>query len=486
MKKALGFLTFLAFSSIAFSQMPACTGGDPDCILCYGDLENFTSSTDLEQGLSNGVYSGYGAHSLTLEQPGNSNPTQHLAVTSCPDGTLNYSNVMTFPLKSPLHPCKSGTFEVDYTNEPDVSGSSTIEQSRIRVYFFENDVATNCANSEFLACGGGGNYDMIEIELTPAMQGNWNNAVGSYQNNTAHTYNYILVEYIAFNNSHPICKTLYMDDFSFCTDPYSESINLTAKQGTFCKAAEVVSTKISLSHNLCMLNMSNVTWSVVSGDFSSIQTIATNYIWVLPNQTTTYQVSVTTPSGAVLTDQITIYVGAHAGVIVPSTTNPPANSSFWLTLTNYNGTSVVWEKSTRLPWGGWTVFTQIAGGPLPATATIYDTYTGVQVKYRAIVRCGGTSAVSGIVTIGTVKKKSLHKEASEISVYPNPAENVLNVVSPDGSGSFDLTQMNGQLIRSGELEGQIQTIDVSTLTSGVYLLVVKTSGGTHIEKFVKK
>ena len=481
-------LCLLLSSAIAFCQMPTCTGGNSSSIVCYGDFENFTSSIGLNSGLINGVYSGSGTPvSTSLNTNLNSNPTNFVTLTSCPNSGVNLTYVLTFPLKSPLYPCASGNFSFNYSDEPDASILPNVDQSRVRVYFFENDLPTVCANLEFMSCGGSGNYDLLEFELFPTTGDVWQQLSVSYQNNTADTYNYVAIEYIAMNGTLDLCRTVNLDNINFLSDPISEEISLTGIQGIYCKADEVQSTKIQLNHNFCQLSAGDIQWSVVTGDFNSIQTSGVNndFIWVLPTTTTVYQVTVTTPTGNVLTSQFTVYVGAHAGTIVPSTYSPPNNTSFLLTLTGYNGGFVTWQKSTRLASGAWTPFVTIQAGALPALETIWDTYTGRQSKYRAIVRCGTTSSTSEIVTIGKGKSKSQDLTSinnTEHKIFPNPTTDYLNV-NAEITG-YKIYDLNGNLIKQEDAV-LLKKIDVSNVAKGFYMIEIDSKLGQSIHRFIK-
>lgn len=89
-----------------------------------------------------------------------------------------------------------------------------------------------------------------------------------------------------------------------------------------------------------------------------------------------------------------------------------------------------------------------------------------------------------IVSVGKMDR------ASALSVYPNPAIDVLHVILPDAQ--MDLLQIKdilGRTVHSQELEGRTGTIkiDLSGLTQGVYFVTVDGKGDTMgLSKFIKK
>ena len=76
----------------------------------------------------------------------------------------------------------------------------------------------------------------------------------------------------------------------------------------------------------------------------------------------------------------------------------------------------------------------------------------------------------------------------DISIYPNPATTVLNLYST-GISDFELSilDITGKVIKSDRMSDQRFTIDVSDLSSGVYMLrLVSHDGASKVVKFVKR
>ncbi len=74
---------------------------------------------------------------------------------------------------------------------------------------------------------------------------------------------------------------------------------------------------------------------------------------------------------------------------------------------------------------------------------------------------------------------------ADIQLFPNPSTRFINIVSDDHS-SFEIVNMQGQLMLSGSLDRQDQ-VQVESLAKGTYILRIKTDKGLIGEKqFVKK
>ncbi|QBZ98258.1 T9SS type A sorting domain-containing protein [Flavobacterium sangjuense] len=75
-------------------------------------------------------------------------------------------------------------------------------------------------------------------------------------------------------------------------------------------------------------------------------------------------------------------------------------------------------------------------------------------------------------------------EADTVFVYPNPTNGILNIVSKVSIETIGLFNQLGQLVLSGK---NVSTIDVSSLSQGVYLMTLKDiSGTTSTKRIVKK
>jgi len=82
-----------------------------------------------------------------------------------------------------------------------------------------------------------------------------------------------------------------------------------------------------------------------------------------------------------------------------------------------------------------------------------------------------------------VNTESVEENETIFSIYPNPAENVLNIVS---NGQFEYQMINsiGQVVMSGSANGDTQ-LNVNGL-NGMYILKVVADGNTTVRKVVVK
>lgn len=93
---------------------------------------------------------------------------------------------------------------------------------------------------------------------------------------------------------------------------------------------------------------------------------------------------------------------------------------------------------------------------------------------------------SALAPIAIQPENKLNAENSETSVtlYPNPVSNTLYLKSADQIQSVTIYNISGSLVFTKK--GNLEDIDVSGLSGGVYFIKVKTQTGTHSHKFIKK
>jgi hypothetical protein len=73
-----------------------------------------------------------------------------------------------------------------------------------------------------------------------------------------------------------------------------------------------------------------------------------------------------------------------------------------------------------------------------------------------------------------------------VSLSPNPAKSVLNISITNSSAkfNFEIADMNGRVVRSGIISNQSNTVDISALSKGVYLVKLRTDNEVYTEKLI--
>ncbi len=77
----------------------------------------------------------------------------------------------------------------------------------------------------------------------------------------------------------------------------------------------------------------------------------------------------------------------------------------------------------------------------------------------------------------------------EISLFPNPATDILNITSSETISEIEIVNVMGQVVRRIEVNSDNAVCDVNELTSGVYVVRIRTlrqAQGAALRKFVKE
>lgn len=155
---------------------------------------------------------------------------------------------------------------------------------------------------------------------------------------------------------------------------------------------------------------------------------------------------------------------------------------------------------------GETVFTKTASTAstatgsitIPATATLGTTRLRVSMKYNGIpTSCESFSygqvedysiniTASGPVAVQEIAGGLVETvETSSFALYPNPVGGELNVSFANSEGySFRIINTLGQQLKTGQLSGNL--VDVSNLSTGIYIIELNKGDKRIVKKFVKK
>jgi hypothetical protein len=95
-----------------------------------------------------------------------------------------------------------------------------------------------------------------------------------------------------------------------------------------------------------------------------------------------------------------------------------------------------------------------------------------------------SSFCSGPLT--SIRKPGYQAREENYQVYPNPAGEVVNIVSPDGQNiEVRLAAQDGRIYRSASGKSQI-TLDISSVPQGIYFLSITGKDGVTTTKISKK
>ena len=116
-----------------------------------------------------------------------------------------------------------------------------------------------------------------------------------------------------------------------------------------------------------------------------------------------------------------------------------------------------------------------------ASADIFVTATANGYNCEAYVLC--TDNVCYHITMNYVESGINTVSNAQVSVYPNPATDMLHVEA-NGITRIDVIDLAGRIVLSNTQA--LNTVNVSGLANGVYMLRTTTTEGVNVQKIVKK
>ena len=90
--------------------------------------------------------------------------------------------------------------------------------------------------------------------------------------------------------------------------------------------------------------------------------------------------------------------------------------------------------------------------------------------------------LDGAKTTFSVKTIRIAVQQGEILVFPNPARSLISISSPD-DGTFAIITATGKTVREGVFQSG-QSLDVSSLSPGFYLIKVQANGNESTQRLV--
>lgn len=80
--------------------------------------------------------------------------------------------------------------------------------------------------------------------------------------------------------------------------------------------------------------------------------------------------------------------------------------------------------------------------------------------------------------------QEVSNQTNNVSLYPNPAKNVLNIQSDNTIYGIEIMDITGRKVL--EQKGNATQIDIQSLEQGMYNLIITSKGGTSSHKFTKE
>jgi hypothetical protein len=214
--------------------------------------------------------------------------------------------------------------------------------------------------------------------------------------------------------------------------------------------------------------------------------------------TNSYNMSVLSQISSITTDkQGNIYASFNINdttVYGTYTVSPIANNfPIVMTIVKLDGTgNVLYTKSTTNPASlSWTQANSIAldeGGDIFINGCIgneckFDNIdihpSSPNIEYF-MAKLGNNVTGGGGVVSG-IKTQSM---GNKLSVYPNPASGVISINGLNEKAGISITDLSGKIVLAAQASAAANTVDISPLPNGAYILEVNTAGTKAYQKII--
>jgi len=144
-------------------------------------------------------------------------------------------------------------------------------------------------------------------------------------------------------------------------------------------------------------------------------------------------------------------------------------------------------------WGDANVISTTVGSTYSKTYTykLNDSWNADNLTLIAFVNNHDANDINNraILNANSMKVSDLaaginENNESHSVIYPNPATNVLNILSEKEIHNIEIYNVEGQLVKF--ISDNVNSIGISDLNNGVYFVKIHTENGTATHKFIKK
>lgn len=168
------------------------------------------------------------------------------------------------------------------------------------------------------------------------------------------------------------------------------------------------------------------------------------------------------------------------------------DAAMWEHLSDY-GLEGNWNIRANLSFGGmdWLSISPTSGileESISNELTLEFTAEGLEVdSYTANIRVSSNDAENPLVIIPiTLNVEPLSSvddmNMIDVSIYPNPASSIVNIVAQNNIIKCDILNMLGQIVYSTEVNNSKATLELSSINNGMYLIQVVTIQGVYTQR----
>lgn len=128
----------------------------------------------------------------------------------------------------------------------------------------------------------------------------------------------------------------------------------------------------------------------------------------------------------------------------------------------------------------------LSGNIVPGPFTSTDPSGAITVKFVSDPAENGTGWKAGF-SCAVLGVEDVNVKNAAISIYPNPARNMMIISSKEGLKAYKIYDEAGRLVLSeSSLKGNKQEVNLSTIQAGAYIITIETEKQTVNKKLIKQ
>ncbi len=208
-----------------------------------------------------------------------------------------------------------------------------------------------------------------------------------------------------------------------------------------------------------------------------------SFVIIDPTVTTEYKVTVTSDFGCQGIDKITVHVVEDKAQIIETTIevcedqieylSGPSNYDTYAWHTTGNASRDIYYHATDID------------EKLILEATDANGVSFFYIYYLNLITCNGQPTTENPLEILSPINRS--RQEFKVSVYPNPSTDIVNIDFDQPSeveNSIQLVDMNGQLVYENNNADQKQSINVTDLAAGTYVICVSNQYERQMQQVI--
>lgn len=162
-----------------------------------------------------------------------------------------------------------------------------------------------------------------------------------------------------------------------------------------------------------------------------------------------------------------------------------------------NGNAINTESSFIGTNGGTPIFYKFSGWgnlyddePVVNNNAALNDVDGVILHYSStnnniVYSSTGTGLACTNIISFTVSLDEFTNSKSSFFIFPNPANDILNIEGLNGLGNFKIYSIDGKIMQDEKIDSKTIKIDISELKNGIYFIAIEIEGKLYNFKFIK-